>query len=147
VEQVLDGQFPKFAIGHEFSEDLLIALHAVDHETLEGFLEDVAEVVLGVCGGSFLQHLAFDGFFLNLVEEELVGLGKIRAEARPTLPSPLPPRDPVMTVFGVGPSSPTAKDDWRGEGEDPSMVLVPSAYPWDFATLRLRRSFVLRPSA
>jgi hypothetical protein len=25
------------------------------------------------------------------------------------------------------------------------MVLVPSAYPWDFATLQLRRSLVLRP--
>src|ERR1700722_4204565 len=81
MEQVLDGQFPEFAIGHEFSENLLIALHAVDNEALEGFLEDVAEVVLGVRGGSFLKHLAFDGFFLNLVEEELVGLGKIRAEA------------------------------------------------------------------
>ena len=44
VEQVLDGQFPEFAIGHEFSENLLIALHAVDHEALEGFLEDVAEL-------------------------------------------------------------------------------------------------------
>ena len=68
MEQVLDGQFPEFAIGHEFSENLLIALHAVDHEALEGFLEDVAEVVLGIRGGGFFQHLAFDGFFLNLVE-------------------------------------------------------------------------------
>ena len=72
---------------------------------------------------------------------------RLNRATRQGVPSPLPPRDPVMTVFGVGPSSPTAKDDWQGEGEDPSMVLVPSAYPWDFATLRLRRSFVLRPSA
>jgi hypothetical protein len=46
VEQVLDGQLPEFPIGHQFSENLLIALHAVDHEALEGFLEDVAEVAV-----------------------------------------------------------------------------------------------------
>jgi hypothetical protein len=77
VEQVLDRQFPKFAIGHEFSKNFLVALHAVDNEALEGFLEDVAEVVLGVRDGSFLQRIAFDGFFLNLVKEELVGLGEV----------------------------------------------------------------------
>lgn len=81
MEQVLDGEFPEFAIAHEFSKNLFIAFHTVDHEALEGFLEDVAEVVLGIRGGSFLQCLAFDGFFLNLVEEELIGLSKVSAEA------------------------------------------------------------------
>jgi hypothetical protein len=32
VERVLDGQFPEFTICHEFSETLLIALHAIDHD-------------------------------------------------------------------------------------------------------------------
>lgn len=81
MEQVFDRQLPEFAIGHEFSEDLLITLDAIDDEALEGFFEDVAEVVLGIRGGGFLQYLAFDSFLLNLVEEELVGLGKVRAEA------------------------------------------------------------------
>ena len=81
MEQVLHGQLPKLAISHELSENLLVAFHAVDDEALEGFLEDVAEVVLRVRGGGFLQRLALDGLFLNLVKEELVGLGEVRAEA------------------------------------------------------------------
>ena len=78
---MLHGQLPKLAIRHELSENLLVAFHAVDDEALEGFLEDVAEVVLRVRRGRFLQRVALDGLFLNLIEEELVGLGEVRAEA------------------------------------------------------------------
>ena len=46
---MLDRQFPELAIGDEFSENLVIAVHPVDHEAVEGFLEDVAEVVLVTC--------------------------------------------------------------------------------------------------
>jgi len=83
---VLDRQFPEFAIAHEFSENLLVALHAVDDQALEGFLKDVAEVILGIRGCSFLQRFAFDGFFLNLVEEELVGLGTLSRESQSVFP-------------------------------------------------------------
>ena len=33
----------------------------------------------------------------------------------------------------------------KRKGQDPSMVLIRSAYQWDFATLQFRRSFELRP--
>ena len=55
VEHVAQGELPKFAIGHELSNNLLVALHAVDDEALEGFLENVAEVVFRVRGGGFFS--------------------------------------------------------------------------------------------
>jgi hypothetical protein len=46
VQQVLHCEFSKLSIRHKFAKNLLVALHAVDHEAFECFLEDIAEVIL-----------------------------------------------------------------------------------------------------
>ena len=49
VQQVLHRELPKLSIAHEFAKNLLVAFHAVDDESLEGFLEYVTEVLFRVC--------------------------------------------------------------------------------------------------
>ena len=81
VQQVLDGQLPKFTIRHEFSENFLVAFHPVDDEAFEGFLENVTEVLLGIRRRCFLERFTFDCLFLYLVKKQLVGLGKVGAKS------------------------------------------------------------------
>ena len=81
VQHVLHGELPKLTVSHELPENLFITFHAINDEPLEGFLKDVTEVVLRVRRRRFLKRVTLDGLFLNLVKEELVGLGETRTEA------------------------------------------------------------------
>lgn len=74
MQQVLHGQATKLAIAHQFTEDILVAVHSLDSQTFERLLEDVAEILLQVRGSSLAQDITLDSSFLNLVEKERVGL-------------------------------------------------------------------------
>lgn len=77
---MLQGDGTELGVAHQLSEDLFVAVHALDHQALESLLENVAEIVLGVNLGSLFEGFILHRLFLDLIEEELIGLGEIRAE-------------------------------------------------------------------
>ena len=71
----------KRRIIHEPNEDVLILVHAFDEERLQQILEHQLELVLWIHGGG-LSHAVIEHSRLDdLVEEQLVRLIEVRAEA------------------------------------------------------------------
>ena len=68
-------------IVHHPVEDFLVTIHAIDEEAFQHLVEDVLEVVEGIGLGGSLQGLALSSRLCDLIEEQLVCVREVRAEA------------------------------------------------------------------
>ena len=71
----------KLPIRHHPGKDLFIPVHPLDEQFVEHTLKICSEVSEVVGPGRFLDGFAGLGGYPDLIEEKLVGLGEVRAEA------------------------------------------------------------------
>lgn len=68
----------KGRVVHEAHEDLLVLVHALYEEGLQKVLEDQLKLIAWIHLRSLLEGFIEQGYFCDLIEEQLVGLVEIR---------------------------------------------------------------------